>query len=158
MSGVSHPRNSLKSVGFRRVRPRLFTSVKWPVAVTPIHIIAMAFDPNLDRGVVVALRQMIDLVGARAGLDCYQAYALLSPAAELRVTLVVNGNKRIHVMLEKRNLVRTCHRLAEAQWRRVFPRFAVRFEPASFASRAGMIGSSRKLSRSPPRWIVVSPP
>jgi acetamidase/formamidase len=65
----------------------------------------MAFDPDLDRGVVIALRQMIDLVSARSGLDRYQAYALLSLAADLRVTQVVNGSKGIHVMLEKRYLL-----------------------------------------------------
>jgi acetamidase/formamidase len=56
--------------------------------------------------VVIALRQMVDLVCARTGLDRYQAYALLSLAADLRVTQVVNGNKGIHVMLEKRYLTR----------------------------------------------------
>ena len=49
---------------------------------------------------------MIDLVCARAGLDRYQAYALLSLAADLRITQVVNGNKGIHVMLDKRYLTR----------------------------------------------------
>jgi acetamidase/formamidase len=66
----------------------------------------MAFDPDLDDCVVIALRQMIDLVCARTGLGRYQAYALLSLAADLRVTQVVNGNKGIHVMLEKRYLMR----------------------------------------------------
>jgi acetamidase/formamidase len=55
---------------------------------------------------VIALRQMVDLVCARTGLDRYQAYALLSLAADLRVMQVVNGNKGIHVMLEKRYLTR----------------------------------------------------
>ena len=42
----------------------------------------------------------------RAGLDRYQAYTLCSLAADLRVTQVVNGNKGIHVMLDKRYLTR----------------------------------------------------
>ena len=94
-------------IGTFRLTVRNDMNLEWPMAETPTHVITMAFDPDLDRGVVVALRQMIDLVGARAGLDRYQAYALLSLAADLRVTQVVNGNKGIHVMLEKRYLVRT---------------------------------------------------
>jgi acetamidase/formamidase len=66
----------------------------------------MAFDPDLDDCVVIALRQMIDLICARNGLDRYQAYALSSLAADLRVTQVVNGSKGVHVMLEKSYLTR----------------------------------------------------
>lgn len=76
----------------------------WPMAETPTHMITMAFDPDLDDCVVVALRSMIDLVCARTGIDRYQAYALCSLAADLRITQVVNGNKGVHVMLEKRYL------------------------------------------------------
>ncbi|MPZ59639.1 MAG: amidase [Rhizobiales bacterium] len=78
----------------------------WPMAETPTHVMTMAFDPDLDDCVVIALRQMIDLIVARAGLDRYQAYSLCSLAADLRVTQVVNGNKGVHCMLEKRYLAR----------------------------------------------------
>ena len=47
---------------------------------------------------------MIDLVVARTGLERHQAFALLSLQADVRVTQVVNGNKGIHVMLDKRLL------------------------------------------------------
>jgi acetamidase/formamidase len=80
--------------------------LEWPMAETPTHMITMAFDPDLDDCVVIALRQMLDLVGTRAGLDRYEAYTLCSLAADLRVTQVVNGNKGIHVMLDKRYLTR----------------------------------------------------
>jgi len=80
--------------------------LEWPLAETPTHMITMAFDPDLDDCVVIALRQMIDLICARTGLDRYQAYALCSLAADLRVTQVVNGNKGIHVMLSKTYLTR----------------------------------------------------
>jgi acetamidase/formamidase len=56
-------------------------------------MITMAFDPSLDAAAMVALRQMVDLVAARTGLDRYQAYQL-------------NQNKGIHVMVEKRYLTR----------------------------------------------------
>jgi acetamidase/formamidase len=80
--------------------------LRWPMAETPTHMITMAFDPDLDDCVVIALRQMIDLIVARAGLDRYQAYSLCSLAADLRITQVVNGNKGVHCMLEKTYLTR----------------------------------------------------
>ena len=64
----------------------------------------MAFDPDLDDCVVIALRDMIDLIVARTGLAKAEAYALCSLAADVRITQVVNGNKGVHVMLEKRHL------------------------------------------------------
>jgi acetamidase/formamidase len=78
----------------------------WPLAETPTHMITMAFDPDLDDCVVIALRLMIDLLCARTALDRTQAYMLCSLAADLRVTQVVNGNKGIHVMLDKRYFAR----------------------------------------------------
>jgi acetamidase/formamidase len=78
----------------------------WPMAETPTHMLTMAFDPDLDDCVVIALRQMIDLLGERAGLDRYQAYTLCSLAADLRITQVVNGNKGVHCMLEKKYLTK----------------------------------------------------
>ncbi|HLX28371.1 MAG TPA: acetamidase/formamidase family protein [Casimicrobiaceae bacterium] len=78
--------------------------LEWPRAETPTHMITMAFDPDLDACVTIALRQMIDVLCARTPLDRYQAYSLLSLAGDLRVTQVVNGNKGIHLMLEKRYL------------------------------------------------------
>jgi acetamidase/formamidase len=73
----------------------------WPMAETPTHIMTMAFDPDLDDCVVIALRSMIDLIVARTGIAKAEAYALCSLAADLRITQVVNGNKGVHVMLDK---------------------------------------------------------
>jgi acetamidase/formamidase len=67
-------------------------------------MITMAFDPDLDDCVVIALRAMIDLICARVGIDRYQAYTLCSLAADLRITQVVNGNKGVHAMLDKKYL------------------------------------------------------
>jgi acetamidase/formamidase len=85
------------------VRPDM--SLEWPLAETPTHMITMAFDPDLDDCVVIALRQMIDLIVKRAGITREQAYTLCSLAADLRVTQVVNGNKGIHVMLDKKYML-----------------------------------------------------
>ncbi|KAA2238365.1 acetamidase/formamidase family protein [Salinarimonas soli] len=79
-------------------------SLVWPMAETPTHVITMAFDPTLDACVTTALRLMLDLIEARTGLTRQEAYALCSLAADLRITQVVNGNKGVHVMLEKRML------------------------------------------------------
>jgi acetamidase/formamidase len=77
-----------------------------PYAETPTHVVTMAFDPDLDDCVVVALRDMIKLIVARTGITREEAYTLCSLAADLRVTQVVNGSKGIHVMLEKEFLER----------------------------------------------------
>jgi acetamidase/formamidase len=75
--------------------------LEWPLAETPTHVITMAFDPDLDDAVVIALRDMIKLICARTGISREDAYTLCSLAADLRVTQVVNGAKGIHVMLDK---------------------------------------------------------
>jgi acetamidase/formamidase len=80
--------------------------LQWPMAETPTHVITMGFDPDLDECAKIALRQMLDLIVARNGIDRYQAYALASLTADLRVTQVVNGVKGVHCMLEKRYLNR----------------------------------------------------
>jgi hypothetical protein len=80
-------------------------------------MITMAFDPDLDDCVVIALRQMLDLICARAGLDRYQAYTLASLAADLRVTQVVNGNKDARQALSDALSVKpppSCPRLSRA--------------------------------------------
>ena len=57
-----------------------------------------------NRCVVTVVRQMLELVCERTGIDRYQAYTLLSVAADLRITQAVNGNKGVHLMLDKRYL------------------------------------------------------
>lgn len=76
-------------------------SLTWPMAETPTHVMTMAFDPDLDHCAVIALRNMLDLIMARTGLSKAEAYALCSLAADLRITQVVNGNKGVHLMIEK---------------------------------------------------------
>ncbi|MGI9423075.1 MAG: acetamidase/formamidase family protein [Hyphomicrobiaceae bacterium] len=92
-------------VGTFELHARNDMALEWPLAETPTHWITMAFDPDLDTCVTIALRSMIDLIVARTGLARHEAYTLCSLAADLRVTQVVNGNKGIHVMLAKENIV-----------------------------------------------------
>jgi acetamidase/formamidase len=93
-------------IGTFRLTVRDDIKLQWPRAETPTHMITMAFDPDLDDCVKVALRQMLDLVCERTGIDRYQAYTLLSLVGDLRVTQVVNGNKGVHLMVDKRYLTR----------------------------------------------------
>jgi acetamidase/formamidase len=88
-------------IGRFRLTVRDDMTLAWPRAETPTHVITMAFDPDLDDCVVVALRQMLDLIESRTTLRRHEAYMLASLAADLRVTQVVNDYKGIHVMLEK---------------------------------------------------------
>jgi acetamidase/formamidase len=88
-------------VGTFELHVRDDMALEWPQAETPTHVITMAFDPDLDDAVVIALRDMIKLICARTGISREDAYTLCSLAADLRVTQVVNGAKGIHVMLEK---------------------------------------------------------
>lgn len=80
-------------------------SLVWPMAETPTHVMTMAFDPDLDDAVRIALSSMIDLIARRTGLARHEAYMLCSLAADLRVTQVVNGNNGIHCLLPKSCLV-----------------------------------------------------
>jgi len=88
-------------VGTFELNVRADMSLDWPFAETPTHVMTMAFDPDLDDAVVIALRDMIKFICARTGLTREEAYTLCSLAADLRVTQVVNGSKGIHVMLDK---------------------------------------------------------
>ncbi|MGB6537523.1 MAG: acetamidase/formamidase family protein [Xanthobacteraceae bacterium] len=91
-------------VGTFELHVRDDMALQWPLAETPTHVITMAFDPDLDDAVVIALRDMIKLICVRTGISREDAYTLCSLAADLRVTQVVNGAKGIHVMLEKTHL------------------------------------------------------
>jgi len=93
-------------IGTFELHVRADMTLEWPMAETPTHVMTMAFDPDLDDAVVIALRDMIKLICARTGISREDAYTLCSLAADLRVTQVVNGAKGIHVMLEKAHLKR----------------------------------------------------
>lgn len=84
-----------------RLTVRKDLQLTYPQAETPTHVITMGMDPDLDRCVEMALRDMIALVSTRSGITRAQAYALCSMAADLRVTQTVNQNKGVHVMLLK---------------------------------------------------------
>ena len=49
----------------------------------------------------MALRDMIALIGEKAGLSREDAYTLCSLAADFRITQTVNGHRGVHGMLRK---------------------------------------------------------
>lgn len=74
-----------------------------PRAETDTHHITMGLDPDLDQCAVQALREMIALLGKKAGLSHADAYMLCSLAGDLRITQTVNGSKGVHMMMDKKN-------------------------------------------------------
>jgi acetamidase/formamidase len=87
--------------GTFRLVLRTDLSFTYPRAETQTHYITMGMHPSLDVCAEMALRDMIALIVARAGISREEAYTLCSLAADLRVTQTVNGSKGIHCMIEK---------------------------------------------------------
>ncbi len=77
------------------------TGIAGPWAETPTHIIAMAFDPDLDVAAQSAVRNMVRLIERLGGLAAVDAYTLCSVAADVHVTQLVNVHKGAHAMLAK---------------------------------------------------------
>jgi acetamidase/formamidase len=73
----------------------------YPQAETPTHRISMGMDTSLDAAAKDALRRMLDWTVATTALSRPQAFMLMSLAADVRVTQLVNEHKGIHVMLPK---------------------------------------------------------
>ena len=73
----------------------------YPRAETPTHRMTMGMDADLDDAASHALRQMIEWITATTNLSRHQAFMLMSLAADVRVTQLVNEHKGIHVMLPK---------------------------------------------------------
>lgn len=73
----------------------------YPRAETPTHLITMGMDPDLDQCLAIALRDMIALLGERAGLSRADAYTLCSVAVDFRITQTVNVHRGVHAMLPR---------------------------------------------------------
>ena len=76
-------------------------TLDWPRAETPTHHILMGFDPDLERATEIAIRETVEFLMAQAGLTSGEAYAVVSMAADLRITELVDGNVGVHVMVAK---------------------------------------------------------
>lgn len=76
-------------------------TLSMPYAQTPDHLIAMAFEEDLQHAMQGALRAAIRMIVERCGLTPAQAYSLCSMAADVRITQVVNIKKGVHVMIPR---------------------------------------------------------
>jgi acetamidase/formamidase len=76
-------------------------SMDWPRGETPTHHILMGFDPDLEKATEIAIREAVEFLQAEAHLTSGEAYAVVSMAADLRITELVDGNKGVHVMIAK---------------------------------------------------------
>ena len=76
-------------------------ALAYPRGETATHWITMGMDPDLDQCAIKALREMIALLGEKAGLSHADAYMLCSLAGDLHVTQTVNGSKGVHMMMQK---------------------------------------------------------
>ena len=84
-----------------RLTVRKDMTLSGPYAESPTHLISMGFHESLDEAMRRAVRQMVALVAASAGITADQAYMLLSLAGDLRITQVVDGEKGVHMMMRK---------------------------------------------------------
>jgi acetamidase/formamidase len=75
--------------------------VRTPVLETPTEIMVHGFHENLDDAVRMAAVCTIHELQRRFAVTQQEAYSLLSVAADLRVTQVVNRVKGAHVVLSK---------------------------------------------------------
>jgi acetamidase/formamidase len=73
----------------------------WPMAETPTDYILMGFDPDLEKATEIAIRNATAFLAQRTGLTRGEAYSVISMAADLRITELVDGNKGVHVMVSK---------------------------------------------------------
>jgi len=87
--------------GTFRLTVRKDLSYDRPFAETGTHLISIGLDEDLDDAAKEAVAEMVKHVCARTDLTRNQAYMLISLAGNLRVTQLVDGNKGIHMMLDK---------------------------------------------------------
>ena len=76
-------------------------SLDWPRGETPTHHITMGFDPDLEKATEIAIREGTELLMERKGLTRGEAYSVISMAADLRITELVDGNVGVHLMVPK---------------------------------------------------------
>jgi acetamidase/formamidase len=87
--------------GTFEIHVRRDLALDYPEAETPSHLIALGTDPDLDIAARDALRRMVERVVRATGLSRNRAFMLMSLAADVHVTQLVNGHKGIHVMIPK---------------------------------------------------------
>jgi acetamidase/formamidase len=80
---------------------RAAMKITYPRAETPDYLISMGFHADLDDALVIALRQMIQMICERTNLSPTEAYQLCSLTVDFAITQSVNGEKGVHGKLAK---------------------------------------------------------
>lgn len=75
-----------------------------PFAESETHLISIGLANDLDGAAASAVREMVDHIISRSAMDRDQAYMMCSMVGDLSVTQVVNGNKGVRMMYDKRYL------------------------------------------------------
>jgi len=73
----------------------------WPRGETPTHWVAMGLDEDLNKALVLAVREAIDFLVTEKHMTREAAYALCSVAVDFNVTQGVDGTKGVHGMIPK---------------------------------------------------------
>ncbi|HEV2055146.1 MAG TPA: acetamidase/formamidase family protein [Methylomirabilota bacterium] len=77
--------------------------LEWPRIETRTHWIATGFDEDLNKAMVNAVREAVDMLAAQkmVPLSRYEAYSLVSMVGDCRVSQVVDVRKGVHCMIPK---------------------------------------------------------
>ncbi|GMR13962.1 MAG: acetamidase/formamidase family protein [Gemmatimonadota bacterium] len=75
--------------------------LEWPFGETPTHYITMGSDEDLTRATEIAIEQTVKFLRAHFKMDPGEAYRLISVAADLRITELVDQKMGVHVMIPK---------------------------------------------------------
>lgn len=75
--------------------------LSWPRAYTPKGWITFGMDSDLNRGWVIAMEGMLDLIQEQYGLERKEALAMAGLVVNLRITQVVNFSFGVHAILPK---------------------------------------------------------
>src|SRR6266702_3615583 len=76
---------------------------EFPRIETPTHFIMTGFDEDLNKAMVIAVRETVDFLAAQkmVPLSRYEAYSLTSMVGDCRVSQVVDVRKGVHCMVPK---------------------------------------------------------
>ena len=76
---------------------------EWPRIDSRTHWISTGFDEDLNKAMVIATREAVDMLAAQkvVPLNRYEAYSLVSMVGDCRVSQVVDVRKGVHCMVPK---------------------------------------------------------
>lgn len=98
--GLTASETAMRSVSVQFVLHKDMDLIR-PIAETPTHFMTMGFDPDVNKAMKVATRDMVDLISKSTGLSRLQAYSLSSLTMDLNITQVVDINRGVHALVPK---------------------------------------------------------